>query len=999
MAKSKKKVEEAKSKVQSYDSGKYQLIVQWKAKQNGSFKFRPKIVIKDGFKKEHTAEFYWTDHTNTTIANPKGNSSEFKNSETKVTHKRKVKKASKFAADKKSKKGKIKGKWFNNYDGKVTVYLKVGTSSVSQTIDHRKGPFAPEKLSVQKVNGLDEHLRVHVSKVKATVVKPIRTLIVTRMMDIASRGYSDTIGSKNFGNDDSGGDINGIADISFDDQTTEAGHRYRYRVTSKNAKDTAHEDTDWFWTSPPAVTNVSHSRNAYSNESSNSVRFSRKDEDIDLGYFKGFIAQYSNSLPTDPDDEQVWTTIPNNAIQFYDPRNPSVKMPNGFKWTSTKYTVSGKTKPVPVRNDILFRHTGCQKDRTYRYRIYGFNYFAGGRVKNEPAIWSDDPAPSFDGTEVTYNEPYEPEKVEAKFNLQTNSVDLTITRQKIYTTADKMFIQRFENNTWIDVPFGSSDGIDISPKTKPSSPDYDNRQYTYSDTEIPLGTVDKIKYRVALACTKTPAGSSPLEVGNGKSQWKESNEVIVVTKPNPPTPVLPVNDGYALLDDGSIRLAWIHSPTDGTAQESAILEYTKSPDSFDGATSVTFTDEAFYSLDLSAFQSKDVIRWRVKTKGVHPDYSDWSEVYSFNVYNRPSISWTSPSNGDVITNLPITLGWNYSDDAGTLESLKLSIVLDEEVVANYDLDTELVEGLGQKEFSDYLFDDDETYQLILTAQSSIGISSSARLNISVKYISIYLEKGYEPDASFDEDTGLAYVSVGRVLTTDETSAGVIAIDGATSAESAEMAAEDTLPAEEQTLVESKVVRMYLYRVYNGHKTLLKTFDVADIGEFGDSFQVEDWYAPVNVDFEYQLLQITETGEVSITEATLNFGSLWWYVYWGGGEIVKARWNPTGNASFRRPEKQQIRYSGREYPVTYDSTANEETYSFSTTLYKDFDDGRDTLEEFKNMMKAGGTGVWKSFEGDVYPADFDFSYSSDYTDGITSWQCSLNVTRIDTEEEL
>ena len=64
-----------------------------------------------------------------------------------------------------------------------------------------------------------------------------------------------------------------------------------------------------------------------------------------------------------------------------------------------------------------------------------------------------------------------------------------------------------------------------------------------------------------------------------------------------------------------------------------------------------------------------------------------------------------------------------------------------------------------------------------------------------------------------------------------------------------------------------------------------------------------------------------------------------------------------------------------------------------------DDGRDVLEQFKNMMKSGGTGVWKSFEGDVYAADFDFSYSSDYTDGLPSWQCSLNVTRIDTEEDL
>ena len=1048
----KKKANEVKGKVVSYDKGKFQLIVEWTGSKKGGFKFRPRVVIKDGFKKSHTAVFQWTDHAKKAKKeNTKSgdDNTVFAASQATVKHKRTVQKSTRYAAYEKTKTG-TKGKWFTNFDGRVTITCTIGKNNSSVTIDHRNKPFAPEGLSVEKVGGVDEHIQVHVAKVQAKMYQPVRRLRLYRMTDSATEGAYSQIAVKSFGNDDSGGDIDGLTSITFDDQTTSAGHRYKYKVVAENAKGSSSSETDWYWTSPPGVSNVSHSRNAYTNETQNSVRFTRKDEDIDHGYYKGFLLQYSNSLPTDPDSKQIWHTVDKADIKFYDPRYPTVAMPDGFSWLDVKYKPKNSEIPVPVRNDILLRHMNCQKDLPYRYRIIPWNYFAGGRVRkvtktttvkqkvpvkyskkkhgeytqkygnnkwgtsgykqvtkkeygavNEVAVYSDDPSPSLAGTEVTYNEPYEPQLVEGVYNPSTGAVDITVTRQQVYTTADKMFIQRKGDGDWEDVPSDSgSEGISIDPKTDPSDSErYDNRQYTFTDYEIPTGTVNAIRYRVSLACSKTPADGTRLEIGNGRSKWKESNDILVVAKPNPPTPVMPVNNSYALIDDGSVRLAWIHSPIDGTPQESAILEYSTGEVGDANTETVTIEDEALYELNIGTFESGTKLKWRVKTKGAHPSYSDWSEVYNLDLYLKPTITWTAPGNGSSISNLPLDLEWNYSDDAGTLERLTLSIIQDGEALSQYDLDTALSSGVGSQRFSDYLFDDNETYQLLLTATSSIGIDCSDRLNIDVKYVSIYLENGYEPDATFNEDTGVVYVTIGKQMSSEEMDTNVIAIDEATSAESAEMAADDQLIPPEATVTTATIVRMYLYRVYNGKKTLLKTLSTADVGTLGDTYEVEDWYAPMNVDYDYQLLQITSEGEVAITEATMNFESLWWYVYYGDGEIVKARWNPSGSATFKRPEKQQIRYSGREYPVTYDSRANEETYSFTTTLFRDLDDGRDVLEQFKNMMKSGGTGVWKSFEGDVYAADFDFSYSSDYTDGLPSWQCSLNVTRIDTEEDL
>ena len=56
--------------------------------------------------------------------------------------------------------------------------------------------------------------------------------------------------------------------------------------------------------------------------------------------------------------------------------------------------------------------------------------------------------------------------------------------------------------------------------------------------------------------------------------------------------------------------------------------------------------------------------------------------------------------------------------------------------------------------------------------------------------------------------------------------------------------------------------------------------------------------------------------------------------------------------------------------------------------------RDELDNFRQMIRDGGRGIWKSGDGDVYDADFEFSYSSDYKGEEKQWKASLSVTRID-----
>ena len=158
----------------------------------------------------------------------------------------------------------------------------------------------------------------------------------------------------------------------------------------------------------------------------------------------------------------------------------------------------------------------------------------------------------------------------------------------------------------------------------------------------------------------------------------------------------------------------------------------------------------------------------------------------------------------------------------------------------------------------------------------------------------------------------------------------------------------------------------------------------------EGMQVVDRGAPINVGFAYELLMMTRDGRLSVIRDNLIQFSEYWYVYWGD-QIARAYWNPNGQISLKRPEKTRVRYSGREYPVTYDSKAIEESFSFSFVLVD-----RDELDNFRHMIRDGGTGIWKSANGDVYDADFEFDYTAAYYENTLRWNCNLSVTRIDGE---
>lgn len=474
---------------------------------------------------------------------------------------------------------------------------------------------------------------------------------------------------------------------------------------------------------------------------------------------------------------------------------------------------------------------------------------------------------------------------------------------------------------------------------------------TYTDENVIAS--DSIEYRVRYTNS------------SGESGWAYSGAVQIKQKPEKPFLKSPVNGSPIDMDAGVVRLIWQHRPLDGTPQTAAqiYIELYRDGEECESG-SIYLDDETYYDLDISELLPNDKIYWAVRTKGCwsagtsdpEDDYSGWSDYSEFTLLKKPSLAFTEPHNADVISELPVIIEFSYNDQCGTLRQLQVDIIKNHEVVKTIEVDVGSgTSGTYTYNLKGFLFDNETVYGLKAYALSSSGLTDETSISISIQYDDVSIPGGLLPMVVSDPETGYTYVTCLRDKTEDEH--GVVPEPVA-------------------------IAEAYLYRVHD--------FETVLVSSVYEGLQILDKYAPINVDYDYKLLLMTEDGEVSIVTITVRNNSPYWFCYFGD-EIAKAKWNPEGEANYDRPERKEVRYSGRRYPVSYDQDAADETFNFSTVLLE-----REELNLFKKLMRKGGTGIWKSGDGDVYDANFKFKHRSDFKGPQRRWNASLSVTRIDGE---
>ena len=147
------------------------------------------------------------------------------------------------------------------------------------------------------------------------------------------------------------------------------------------------------------------------------------------------------------------------------------------------------------------------------------------------------------------------------------------------------------------------------------------------------------------------------KLGDKFSSWTNILPCTIAKQPSIPT-TWSESSTVGLGD--TIRFYWVHNAEDNSNEQEATLTYYMSTDPTNPINIVitdTPSDEEesdiihTYELETSTFTTGCLIFWKVKTKGAHADYSDYSVERQIGVYDNPAVAFTVPS---VFTSFPIS---------------------------------------------------------------------------------------------------------------------------------------------------------------------------------------------------------------------------------------------------------------------------------------------------------------------------------------------------------
>lgn len=260
--------------------------------------------------------------------------------------------------------------------------------------------------------------------------------------------------------------------------------------------------------------------------------------------------------------------------------------------------------------------------------------------------------------------------------------------------------------------------------------------------------------------------------GAGESEWTAVKSIKIGEKPSAPTTW---SSTTTAITGEPLLLYWAHNSEDNSSQESAILELTiggvkneitvpnNRPEEDKDKTST-------YEINTSVYSEGTQIKWRVKTKGIMPEYSDWSVLRTIDIYAKPSVALSvTDLNGvgiDVLTAFPIKVKATTSPKTQTPLSYHLSVVANESY--------ETVDALGNfkivskdSEVYNNFFDISTDFEYALSANNidlengiSYTIKCLAAMNSGLTAEATHIftvgwgdYDGYEPEAemTFDED--------------------------------------------------------------------------------------------------------------------------------------------------------------------------------------------------------------------------------------------------------
>lgn len=429
---------------------------------------------------------------------------------------------------------------------------------------------------------------------------------------------------------------------------------------------------------------------------------------------------------------------------------------------------------------------------------------------------------------------------------------------------------------------------------------------TFTDTNAPGGT---LRYRAR--CWRFIYGDG----GDGLfGAYTTSNEVTTITPPLAPT--VSCDQGAVAPTNTALVLRWTPNHPDGTAQTSAEVEVTgQSGDT----TTTTITGDSTQWTRTASLQTVGTVKFRVRTKGLDPDWGAWSSYVEVRVADPPSV--VVSSSVSPVTAMPFTIAWSVADVTG-VSMQTVEILRDSNIVYSVSPGTDVREL--QITSADFLPSNGDQLQIRVSVRGGSTLTATASTLVAVEYT-----PPASPTVTLVRNDDLSIVVQLRFNTMEEGE-----------------------PRPETT--HATVVRV---TPDGGMLT------VAD--NLLDGQQAIDRLPPLNVDYTYRVVAHAESGATQDTLVdalivtrccALNFG-----MDASDALLLDGGYEISENPSLATEEYHFALGDTDGLPMSYDLADLDNTIRFSTSYDYQWDDG-DTYRRIRRLSRRYAYAWWRGVDG-------------------------------------
>lgn len=476
--------------------------------------------------------------------------------------------------------------------------------------------------------------------------------------------------------------------------------------------------------------------------------------------------------------------------------------------------------------------------------------------------------------------------------------------------------------------------------------------------------------------------------GEEYSDWCEIKSITIGKAPSPPTTW---SAKTTLTVSEPAVLYWVHNTEDGSKQTEAIIETT-----INGVSSSEFfysnigddEDEPTYSktIDTSSYTVGTKILWRVKTKGVTDEYSDYSVQRTIEVHAPPTLALnvTNAYGNSIETILSYPFYISASAGPSTQKPIgyHVSITSDEAYDTFDHFGNPKIVNAGEAVYSKYF---DRSSDLLLelsagnidlennqyyTVKCTVSMNSGLTATAEEHFRALWEDKEYTPNASIGFEEGCVANITPECRDANE------------------------------NLIDNVLLSVYR-REFDGSFVEIAT------GIRNSGYDtVTDLHPALDV-ARYRIVATDQsTGAVSYHDISEPLGEkaviIQWKENWTAFEATSedAREEPTWSGSLLRlpynidisdshkPDVALVEYIGREQPVSYYGTQLGSTSTWNVVIPKN---DAETLYALRRLAKWMGDVYVREPSGSGYWANITVSFSQKHRE--LTIPVTLNITRV------